>query len=325
MKHLLDIYDIEKTCNYRGEIYHVRDNGSIFRCRRPNKRKRPLDEKWTFGTPNKANGYMNVASETVHRIVASAFHGNQPTEKHIVDHIDTNKRNNRPENLRWITRLENLLVNPITRKRIIYNYGSLDNFFENPEKPIHKIKDKNFEWMRTVSKEEAAISKKKLLKWVKEGTVPRGGELGEWLLTQHKEVVESKTVDKEYIQSLTPNAVQRNWKTPNKFPNCPKTLKENDLNNYKTKLVNGSVFSESQYGESIVEESEINTGNKELIVMTRSQNIKPYALAKVYIENGCFIHENLGSFLKLDSAEKEYTLALGLNWEGGETFDELIG
>ena len=76
---LLDIFKIEKTCKYRGEVYHVRDNGAIYRCRRSGKRKRPLDEKWIFGNPNKLTGYMNIASETVHRIVATAFHGPQPS------------------------------------------------------------------------------------------------------------------------------------------------------------------------------------------------------------------------------------------------------
>ena len=42
---------------------------------------------------------MDIGTEVVHRIVATAFHGEQPSVKHIVDHIDTNRRNNRVENL----------------------------------------------------------------------------------------------------------------------------------------------------------------------------------------------------------------------------------
>jgi len=33
----------------------------------------------------------------------TAFHGAPPTNDHFVDHIDTNKQNNRPANLRWVT------------------------------------------------------------------------------------------------------------------------------------------------------------------------------------------------------------------------------
>ncbi|WP_294143305.1 HNH endonuclease signature motif containing protein [uncultured Sanguibacteroides sp.] len=33
---------------------------------------------------------------------------------YVVDHIDTNRQNNRIENLRWLTKLENVLLNPIS-------------------------------------------------------------------------------------------------------------------------------------------------------------------------------------------------------------------
>ena len=51
----------------------------------------------------------------VHRLVAFAFIEN-PDNKPVVDHIDTNPRNNCVENLRWVTTQENCM-NPITRKK----------------------------------------------------------------------------------------------------------------------------------------------------------------------------------------------------------------
>jgi len=45
----LDRFGREVTCIYRGETYHVRDNGAVFRRRRDRACLRPLDEKWTFG------------------------------------------------------------------------------------------------------------------------------------------------------------------------------------------------------------------------------------------------------------------------------------
>jgi hypothetical protein len=74
-------------------------NGAVCRQRRPGERKRPLDNQWTFGVTNDSTGYMHIGIEVVHRIVATAFHGAQPSEKHIVDHVDTNRRNNRVEDV----------------------------------------------------------------------------------------------------------------------------------------------------------------------------------------------------------------------------------
>jgi hypothetical protein len=89
---LLDQFASELAATYRGETYRVRDNGAVYRLRRTHLRMRPLDEIWTFGTPNNSTGYMHIGSEVVHRIVATAFHGEQPSDKHIVDHIDTNRK-----------------------------------------------------------------------------------------------------------------------------------------------------------------------------------------------------------------------------------------
>lgn len=50
------------------------------------------------------------------RLVAEVFVDN-PDKKNFVDHIDTNKKNNRADNLRWVTYSENMR-NPITYKRI---------------------------------------------------------------------------------------------------------------------------------------------------------------------------------------------------------------
>ena len=45
-------------------------------------------------------------------------------------------------------------------------------------------------------------------------------------------------------------------------------------------------------------------------------------LARVYIEDEKFVHENKGSFFTDDGAKKYYTLELGREWTGGEVFDD---
>ena len=57
-------------------------------------------------------GYPRVSLGTargrfVHRLVALAFIGPPPTDKHEVNHIDGRKTNNFASNLEWVTRSEN--------------------------------------------------------------------------------------------------------------------------------------------------------------------------------------------------------------------------
>ena len=140
-----DFYNEVKECIIKGEVYSVRDNGAVMRHQREGKRIRQLDSIWTFGRTDEKTGYKYIGTERVHRIVAVAFHGEPPTEQYIVDHIDTNRQNNRPDNLRWLTKLENTLNNPITRARIENICGSIEEFLKNPEiLRGHEKIDRNF-------------------------------------------------------------------------------------------------------------------------------------------------------------------------------------
>ena len=157
---MVNVNHFEKECEciYKDEGYSVRDNGAVLRYPLDGKRPRPTDNNWTFGKLNSRTGYLEIASVRIHRIVATAFHGLPPTKEHVVDHIDTNKQNNRPENLHWVTRLENILLNPITARRIELVCGSVEAFLENPSKFRDKFPDPNYQWMCTVSKEESQAS-----------------------------------------------------------------------------------------------------------------------------------------------------------------------
>ena len=54
----------------------------------------------------------------VHRLVAKAFLENKEKNKNIVDHIDKNTKNNKVENLRWVTTRENVVRGFETKNQV---------------------------------------------------------------------------------------------------------------------------------------------------------------------------------------------------------------
>ena len=313
----------EVSCIHDGDDYLVRNNGAVFRKKRLGKRKRPLDEQWTFGNPCRHSGYMKLSTVVVHRVVATAFHGKPPTDQHVVDHIDTNRRNNRAENLRWVTRLENILLNPATHRKIVAAYGSLEEFFKNPQKPDIPRFLGQFDWMRTVTKEEALASRRRMERWARSDKRLRGGSFGEWLFVTENQI-STHQFEVADIDSLTTGAIQRRWRTPCEFPACPEEARDDALLGYKEDLTSGSVFSRNQYGESRAVSAEISQDSSALIVLCEldSNAVKPWANSRVTIEDGRFCHENLGSCFTLEGAEKQNCLARGLPWEGGDSIDD---
>lgn len=317
----------ENICVYKGKRYSVRDNGAVLRYPLEGERPRPTDNSWTFGKLNAKTGYLEIASVRIHRIVATAFHGEPPTKKHVVDHIDTNKQNNRPENLRWVTRLENILLNPITARRIELVCGSVEEFLADPSKFRDKFQEPNYQWMCTVSIQEAQASKTRLLAWAESDKPLKGGTLGDWIYNSSiaKEQNENKL---EIINSLTPNAVQKaqNWRTPSEFPCCPQEKYENPITTYSKNLNVGDIFSRNQFTSSLIERFAISKDEMTLWIMCKSGDenpSKPYSLAEVTYQDDVFVHNSLGTFFQKDGAEKQFTLVQGLEWTGGETFDDL--
>ena len=318
----VDDFNEVKDCIYKDEHYSVRDNGAIMRYPREGKRIRKDDNVWTFGKPNDKTGYMEIAGQRVHRIVAFAFHGNPPTGQHVVDHIDTNRRNNRPDNLRWITRLENALNNPITRARIENLCGIIDVFLADPSVLRgHEKIDPNFSWMRTVTPEEAHASLERLTNWAKEHPKPQGGSLGEWVFQERKTKSDSgirynspsffnmKDSEMAFLrknqiekrktmrtQSLTPNAMQLNWKNPVTFPCCPQQFSGNPLESYMANLKEGAIFSTNNNRNSSVLRFGMPQPDCLWVMCSIRIGFKTHAFTKITFKDGIFYHENMGVF-----------------------------
>lgn len=337
MAETIDLFDTIKECEYKGEHYSVRGDGSVMRHQRKDGKVRPLDNKWTIGKKNPSNGYMTLGSARVHIIVATAFHGTHDTTRFVVDHIDTNRCNNRPENLRWLTRLENILLNEITRKKVELICGSIEAFWENPSLLYgHETEDVNFQWMRKVTKEEAQNCLDNWKHWAKTASPDPNykkveSHVGDWIYrpTQsstkeisrgfHDSVIETPK-EHEFIEedfyndSLTPLAKQF-WKTPTEFPCCPNDYENSGLDKYMENLKPGALFSSNIYAKYAVVDRAKRPQRNELIILcskiVEEGKEVDYNINIVEQKKGFFFHECFMRYYEKDKATHIYKVLIG--------------
>lgn len=315
-----------RECDYKDEHYSVRDNGAIMRHVREGKPKRKDDEVWSFGKKDDKTGYMIFCGARVHIIVATAFFGERNSKVYVVDHKDTNRCNNRAENLRWLTRLENALNNPATRKKIIFLCGSIENFLNDPS-CLRDATGSNQDvmWMRTVSAEEAKAAYARVMEWATKPsseTSSQGGRLGDWIYQPQKDDHQIENNVSEYFETSNILAQQLGWRpsTNPEFPCCPKEVAEHPIQEYADQLAEGKVFVSAQYGDSTVYKYTIH--DKELLVITKIPNgVKDYALARVTWNGKAFIHESMGTYVQEVGVMAAFTRAQGLEWDGPDSID----
>ena len=330
---LLDEYKETKDCLYKGEHYSVRDNGAVLRHAQNPSKPRKLDNQWTFGKKNTTTGYMTIGNHRIHIIVATAFLGSHDSKKDVVDHIDTNRCNNRPDNLRWLTRLENALNNPATRKKITYLCGGdIQKFIDNPS-CLRDLTGTNQDvmWMRTVSREEARNAYHRVIQWAQEkNTTPSAkGSMGEWIYTPAPAKYNALPEDVEtqfdetdnLIKSLTPNAMQRNWNTPTEFPLCPSAPGNAPLYTYLDKLEKGAIVTKNKYSTHFIDDFALCNSNTLTIRAHADDGMKKYSTITITFENDTYVHEGR-TFFEERGAQKALTLAQGLEWTGKDGIDD---
>lgn len=302
---LIDTYDRVVDVEYRGEKYSVRDNGAIMRYPKDASKPRKLDNIWTFGnTVDKYKNYFLLAGEPVHRIVASAFLDKPKDSSYVVDHIDTNRLNNRPENLRWVTRFENVFYNEITRKKIELICNCSAEEIMKDITILQRVKlPPNFEWMRVVSQEEANEYRKSWLDFV--ANVKRREDFE---YDAKKYLLEKNTLIKVGIYPLEPKGLNSTVKD---YLNC---------------LSKGLVFYKRQYKTEFVQYTIIEfyyDEQKDLLTVATfyKSGIKSYYLTEITRKNDMFIYDTR-SFFDPNGIEKYMTLAKGLEWTGGDVIDD---
>ena len=298
---------LQKEITYKEESYSVKNSGEILRHSRLGKRTRKDDEIWTFGTSIDDKGFYNIGTHKVHAIVATAFCGEQQTKQHVIFHKNYNKKDNRAENLLWVTKFQFHVLQPNVRSQllIISKKKKFEEVLEDFEN-VKSILPQNLFWMQNISQEE----------------VNRASELYKKLKFEEKyDYTEFKDV-----KSLNKNAVQRNnWWTKNEFPCCPKDSIKNTLEDYYNNLQENKIFCKNPHYKSKICKFQFNKEKTSIIIKctdAEKESVKPWKLAEITYENNIYIHKNLGTFFSEDGVDKYYTIALGEEWTGGNVFDD---
>lgn len=304
MAGLIDIYDEVRQCEYRGEVYSVRDNGAVMRHPKEGGRHRRLDNIWTFGKISAQQGYLTIGSVPIHRIVATAFLGEAPSDKHVVDHIDTNRQNNRPSNLRWLTRFENVVLNEITRTKLELLCGcSIEDILSDLSILRDKPLTQQFSWMKTVSRDEAEKTLATWRNWANEIT----------------------EMDENERNELRQNYNDRNGRNGMIYPLEPRRKVSLDL--YFANLKNDEVFCYKDYPSGrysyVVLDFCLNKETKVLSVVTTNEGNSKAFLTSITIENNDYSYDTR-SFFTDEGLKKYMTIARGEKWTGGEVIDDYL-
>lgn len=321
----------EIECIYKDEVYSVRDNGAVMRHLRDGKRIRKDDNNWIWGKLNTKTSFLEIGGVRVHQIIVTAFWGNAPTKQHVVIHINTDRRNNRPENLRWVTKFENVILTPYNCEKIrILCGGSIEKILKDVSVLENIDLPPNFAWIKEIRQEEAALAHKHLLEIAKDDRRNSFTSLDAWLNYRYEiqnrfedDIVEEDT---DKTKSLTENAIQISWYVPSEFPCCPQGSVVDPIIAYYENLNKGSLLCKNNLYQSIVLDKALSEDNMTILVAAESTDvakaIKPWALAKITYEESVYMHYSLGSYFELNGVNKYFCLAQGKEWTGEDSIDD---
>ena len=126
--------------------YYVSYDGRVF-SQRNNAGKMSKDYRHELRQYEKTGGYLNVALTTkrgkvnyirVNRLVAKAFVPGETAKRKYVNHLDEDRKNNRAENLEWVTPRENNLW---SLSKMIFMYDLEGNYIRSYESGYEVKKD----------------------------------------------------------------------------------------------------------------------------------------------------------------------------------------
>lgn len=152
----------------------------------------------------------------------------------------------------------------------------------------------------------------RLTNWAKVHPKPQGGNLGEWVFQEQEygnipytsaNYYQSTPIEPELedappieTKSLTPNAVQLDWKYPVEFPCCPQQVTDKPLETYLANLEEGKVFCKNDFGESTILRCGLKGSDKLWVMCSVCIGWKSHAITKITNKDGIYYHENIGVF-----------------------------
>lgn len=117
---------------------------------------------------------------------------------------------------------------------------------------------------------------------------------------------QAEPVVPEETQSLTPNAIQLNWKYPVLFPCCPQQYTEKPLATYMNNLEEGKLFCSNDWGESLILRYGMPQTDCLWVMCGVSISFKTHAITKITFKDGIFYHENKGVYDIGDEPEEMF-------------------
>lgn len=104
-----NLYEISNTGAVRSivRVVEVSRPSGVYSCRKSSKVRSVSYNRCGYLKVTLYKG-TRLVTRLVHRLVCEAFNGPPPSDKHTVNHKNGVKDDNRPENLEWATRGENI-------------------------------------------------------------------------------------------------------------------------------------------------------------------------------------------------------------------------
>ena len=140
----------------------------------------------------------------------------------------------------------------------------------------------------------------------------------------HRQIDNAMSVDSHIdslIESLTPNAMQRDWRTPTEFPLCPSDIGNSPLISYLNNLEKGAIITKNQYATHFIDDFALCKDDRLVISTHADDGIKKFSMITITFEDGKYVHEGT-TFFEEQGAQKALTLAQGLEWEGEDGIDD---